>query len=114
MNRGGHTCRILAGAAAVVPAAFCTGFGLWFAPGWANGWPLGLPRNVVWPAGLAVVAASAVALVGLGVGLAAREEQDVPRPAWLRRCLVDTCLAAVVAGAIVYAMFRPQALALWP
>ena len=32
----------------------CT-FGLWFAPGWANGWPFGIPMTLVWPAGMALV-----------------------------------------------------------
>ncbi len=31
------------------------GFGFWFAPGWANGWP-GVPQRVAWPAGLTALA----------------------------------------------------------
>jgi hypothetical protein len=42
------------------------GFGLWFAPGWANGWPFGLHINVVWPLGLAALVF--VAVLGAIVG----------------------------------------------
>jgi hypothetical protein len=31
------------------------GFGLWFAPGWAREWPFGLPFQVVWATGLAIM-----------------------------------------------------------
>lgn len=56
------------------------GFGLWFAPGWANGWPL--HRNVVWPAGLTGVAFATVLALAAGGWAAYRAEREPPRPVW--------------------------------
>src|SRR5689334_15201857 len=56
--------------------------GLWFAPGWANGWPLGLPRSAVWPAGLALVSFAAVLVAGGGAGGAARAAFGRPARLW--------------------------------
>jgi hypothetical protein len=56
-------CSLLA-----VPVGAHLGFGLWFAPGWANGWP-GLPQRVIWPAGLTVVGFLSVLFPLLGLGM---------------------------------------------
>jgi hypothetical protein len=49
------------------------GFGLWFAPGWANEWP-GLPQKVVWPAGMSILAfvAGAAPIIGFGAYICSR------------------------------------------
>jgi hypothetical protein len=64
---------ILGGTAAAIGGACFIAFGLWFAPGWANGWPFGLHRNVVWPAGLAVLSFAIILIAWAGVGFAAAE-----------------------------------------
>jgi hypothetical protein len=76
MGREPRVLLILAGTGAWAAGACCTGFGLWFAPGWANGWPFGLHRNVVWPLGMSVVAFAAVLALGVGVGAAVCEEGE--------------------------------------
>jgi hypothetical protein len=57
-------------------------FQLFFAPGWANGWPFGFRQADVWPSGLAVMA-FAITLIGLGgVGIAAGVERGHPVRRW--------------------------------
>src|SRR5690349_5305033 len=56
-------------AALAIGGLVCFGmFGLWFSPGWANGWPGGLHRNLVWPAGLAFATFSLVLVACAGIG----------------------------------------------
>src|SRR5262245_46670828 len=79
------------------------GFALWFAPGWANGWPFGLRRQVVWPCGLAVMlflllmtlAVAAGAVVGLSL-----QGEGAGRQVHRRVAIGWLVLSAVVALAI--------------
>jgi hypothetical protein len=44
------------------------GFALSFNPGWANGWPSGMPIDVVWSIGLSVIFLVLLMTVAIGVG----------------------------------------------
>jgi hypothetical protein len=105
-------CALLA-----VPVGVFFGFGLWFAPGWANGWP-GLPQREVWPAGLATVAFVTVlcAAVGPGIAVCSRLGGDRGQAArWPFRTWV---ICAVVLGLVVwwwvYEGCHATAVELWP
>src|SRR5262245_46746453 len=77
------------------------GFGLWFAPGWANGWPFGLHRNLVWPLGLACLVFGAVSAVASDVGKAFHEDSDpadsVRHRGWLWGSAAVAAVIAVLA-----------------
>lgn len=44
------------------------GISLWFAPGWANGWPL--PMHTVWSCGMSVVVSVMLMTLTVGIGAA--------------------------------------------
>ena len=44
-------------------------FGLFFSPGWANGWPIGMDRDTIWLSGLTLMAF--VLIVTFSVGICA-------------------------------------------
>lgn len=44
------------------------GFGFFFAPGWANGWPGGLSMSRVWSAGMTAYLFAIILTIGLAVG----------------------------------------------
>src|SRR5262245_14971200 len=113
MACGLRSCLILVGTAGVLGGCCFTGFGLWFAPGWANGW--GPHRNVVWPAGLACVAFAAALVFAAGVWAADCAGEDPPRPAWPPSrgwALVGLGASAAVAVA-AFLLLRFQAVAIW-
>jgi hypothetical protein len=111
---------ILLAAIAAVPMEVFLAFGLWFSPGWANGW--GIPKRDVWPAGLAVmafvielttvVALGALASLSLGMSedAAKRELSRIAFATWLS---VGSVMA-VVACIPVYVASRAMAVELWP
>jgi hypothetical protein len=90
------------------------GFGLWFAPGWANGWPFGLHRNVVWPLGLAVLVFGAVLGAIVGVGPPRPEETETAPSPSSRIDRIGGVIVAGVAAVIAFVAFRSQAVAIWP
>lgn len=59
--------RIIVVASAGMLLELYVGFSLWFAPGWANGWP-GLSMHAVWSAGMSFVLATFLITVAIGVG----------------------------------------------
>ena len=89
------------------------GLGLWFAPGWANGWPLGLHRNLVWPLGLSVLAFFAVIGAIVGVGPVRVEEAEANTSVSRVTRIAGVIGAGIVAG-LVFLVFRSQAIAIWP
>lgn len=115
-----HNWPAVAGSAGVAFAAEAfAGFGLWFAPGWANRWPGGPSIHLVWPAGLTAVAGAMLLTAAAGVGavLAAAYQRRAGRPPGRRALLA--WLAASVAGTVVavaylFAVLRADALAMWP
>jgi hypothetical protein len=110
----------VAGLAGAALAAECfVGFGLWFAPGWANQWPGGLSIDVVWPAGMTAFAAVMLmtAAVGVGASLAAGYQywsgHSLGRSA-IALWLAVTAVITVAASACWFASLRASALAMWP
>ena len=111
---------IFLAAVAAVPMEAFLAFGLWFSPGWANGW--GIPQHDVWPAGLAVmafvigltvvVALGALASLSLGMSqdVAKRELSRIAFATWLSVGSVT----AIVACIPVYVVSRAMAVDLWP
>jgi hypothetical protein len=99
--------------ALMTPMCCCTGFGLWFAPGWANGWPL--DRRIVWPSGLAVFAFAATLLLAAIVWAAFRGPEEPP-PTWPpgRDWVLGSVGVSVAVAVGVFVAFRAQAFALWP
>jgi hypothetical protein len=90
-------------------------FGLWFSPGWANAWPGGLHRNIVWPVGLAVMSFTLVLVICAGVGAAF----DYPLTFWppARRSFGWFLACTPLAGAVawtVFAVLHSEAVILWP
>jgi hypothetical protein len=53
-----------------VGCELCFGFSLWFAPGWANGWPFGLTIHVVWSVGMALLLFLVLVTTAAGLGAA--------------------------------------------
>lgn len=103
------TCFAIAGLAAVaIPCELFIGFGLWFSPGWANGWP-GLRSQLVLAAGLSAHAAVVLMtmLVGIWALYAAGSElrSDRLRSATVAWCVVTglgTALAAACLFVVLY------------
>ncbi|MHC5543730.1 hypothetical protein ACYOEI_36350 [Singulisphaera rosea] len=104
----------------VVPFEVFFVFGLYFAPGWANGWPSGTPIHQVWSIGLTAGMVSILATLELGVcgviGLAMSLDSKRSRfvraacVAWLSACILADILAAYYLHSSLYA----EALAMWP
>jgi hypothetical protein len=46
------------------------GFPLWFAPGWANGWPFGLTIHTVWSGGMAFLFSAVLLTMAVCTGAA--------------------------------------------
>lgn len=92
------------------------GFGLWFAPGWANGWPGGLSFHVVWSAGMAgivflLVVTAAVAMGAVFVASSDRTEAN-------RRAFVIWLIIAAIAGLLaswwIYGVCHAMTLRMFP
>ncbi len=61
---------ITLGAIAAFASEAWVGFSLWFAPGWANGWPGGLRIHTVWSTGMAGLLFLLTLTLAVGVGAA--------------------------------------------
>ena len=95
-------------------------FGLFFAPGWANGWPSGTSIHHVWSVGLTAGIVSILAtlelgtcgVIGLAMGLASKRSRFVRTACvgWLSTCLLADIYAAHYLQSLLYA----EALAMWP
>jgi hypothetical protein len=114
MSAGSRQLLALLGTVGILAGSCCTGFGLWFAPGWANGWPFGLHRNVVWPAGLACVVFLTVMAVAANLVTALRQETDPPGPIRSRRCLWASLGVSAGVAVVAFLALRSQAVAIWP
>lgn len=96
------------------------GFALWFAPGWANGWPLGLTIHTVWSTGMVVLlfllSLTSAVSVGAAIGsVCARSEvgRRWDRPvfaAWLAVVAVAAFVLAYRAFPLIYS----TTLEMWP
>jgi hypothetical protein len=96
------------------------GFPLFFAPGWANGWPSGLTIHAVWSAGMTLIIFVLLMgiAVGLGgfVGLACSLRGKAPRYA-VSSYVVWLFLAAalnLILCVRVYQEIHAAALEMWP
>jgi len=115
MNRRDRILLILLFNGAILCGSGFMTFGLWFAPGWSNGWPV--HRSVVWPIGVsgAVFAGVFLFLIGLGA-MASISPSDpewpfgTPSRTWIVVSLVLS--AAITAPAFLE--LRSQALEIWP
>jgi hypothetical protein len=93
----------------------CILFGLWFAPGWSNGWPV--HRNVVWPTGIACAVFGVVLLLATWIGtIASLPPSD---PEWpfgkpSRTWMKGSLFVAGVTALLAFVGFRSQAVAIWP
>src|SRR5206468_8447493 len=97
-------------------ACGCAGFGLWFAPGWANGWPV-VPRNVVWPARLTSVTfvIGMCLVVGSGAAICSRLRGGHDRVARALRVWSMCGFAIVVLACLwIYHDLHSAALQMWP
>jgi hypothetical protein len=103
-------------AAALISVEAFFAFGLSFAPGWANGWGIGI--HIVWPAGMAVVVTAMLltATVGVSAVLLAEGQPEVQIPGRkvIRRYLAAGIVAVVIVWGLLFALFRSAALAVWP
>lgn len=102
----------------LLPIEAFFGFGLWFAPGWANGWPGGLRIHLVWPAGMAVVVTAMFLTAAAGAG-AALMATTQPPPSWPpgRQAVCLGCLigfAGTLVWFLLFGYFRFAALEMWP
>jgi hypothetical protein len=104
------SCFTIAGlAAAAIPCELFVGFGLWFSPGWANGWP-GLRTQLVVAAGLS--AHAAVVLLTIFVGIwalyAAGSElsTDRLRSATVAWCVITGVGTALAAGCLFVRLYE--------
>ena len=115
MNRRDRILLILLLNGAILCCSGFIAFGLWFAPGWANGWPV--HRNVVWPVGMACIVFVGVILFMLGLGGMARVLAS--DPTWpigtpSRSWVVVSVVASTAITVVVFVELRSQALAIWP
>jgi hypothetical protein len=99
--------------AATSPIWGCTAFGLWFAPGWANGWPI--DRKIVWPAGMACFAFTTSLVLAAIIWATCRAPEEAPPTGLpsLNWVLVSVGVSVAVAVG-KFGAFRAQALAVWP
>ena len=94
----------------------CT-FGLWFAPGWSNGW--GLPQNVVWPTGLGIFVFLGMVGFGVVMGMMVRslkgQNKELVLPTGKPRIwLMAWTIVSAIIGILVFASMREPARVLWP
>lgn len=60
--------RLVVIASVVFVCSACFGFQLFFAPGWANGWPFGLTVHSIWSVGIAFIVFALLMALAIGVG----------------------------------------------
>jgi hypothetical protein len=102
-------------AALALPAEVFAMFALWFAPGWANRWPGGLPIHVVWPAGLSALVFLTTMTVAMAViaGACLWADRPLGRRAF-GLWLVVTGTLALAAAVWVYSSLHAHTLTMWP
>jgi hypothetical protein len=96
------------------------GFGLYFAPGWANGWPFGLTIHVVWSSGMTVLlfllTVTLAVAIGAAVGLccswfkAGRRESRRAFALWL----VGATATAFAISYLAYGVIFASTWEMWP
>jgi hypothetical protein len=106
------------GSGLVVLMCLFVGFGLCFAPGWANNWPL-LPQKVVWPLGLSGVAFATFMAMAYGIRetICAMYESsypDWPTDEWKHKEARIAIAVSAAAAAGAFSLFFSQTNALWP
>ena len=106
-------------AAALLPIEAFFGFGLWFAPGWANEWPGGLPIHLVWPVGMTAVATAILLTMAVGFGAAVAASHQAESGAPLsgraaRLWVVVAVVSAAIVSPFVFGYFHTAALESWP
>jgi hypothetical protein len=109
-----RTLLILLGTTSVLVALAFLSFGLWFAPGWSNGWQL--HRNLVWPLGLSGAVFAGIFTVFFGIGLAINSvERPQVSPRLSMKALGTFSLSAASLAALpTFLTFRATAVAIWP
>ncbi|SIO62652.1 hypothetical protein SAMN05444166_7110 [Singulisphaera sp. GP187] len=96
------------------------GVSLYFAPGWANGWPFGLTIYRVWSGGMAVI--GCLMFVTLAAGIRAAicplrlRYLGEFRFAWLvcRAWLMVCAIATAILGMVIYRTLIAETLKMWP
>jgi hypothetical protein len=119
MSRASTTAILVASIVALPLEAFVA-FGLWFAPGWANGW--GIPQREVWPVGLTgiafVILFTAVVAGGALVSLCVESSRERTQkyPSWMPFVIWLWLGGAIAAAAVcpLYAVLRASAAEVWP
>jgi hypothetical protein len=92
------------------------GFGLFFAPGWANGWQF-LPQRIAWPAGMTAVAFGVGVAVTVGVGAPVCSRRNGGTEVSLRALCTWSVWWLVALAALcccLYLCFHSLAQSLWP
>lgn len=109
MSRNAWIGIAVAALVALAGEAFA-GFGLWFAPGWANGWPGGLSFHAVWSVGMAGVVFLLIVTTAVAVGatlFAVSDRAEANRRAlliWLIVAAISALLASWWTYRACYAM----------
>jgi hypothetical protein len=103
---------------ALLPELFF-GFGLWFAPGWANGWPGGLTIYRVWSAGMTACLFVMMSTIGVGAGGMIGLSLKLSRQNRLAELVVLAWLVlwtvlSISACALAYREFYVSTLEMWP
>jgi hypothetical protein len=104
----------------ILACEFFITFGLWFAPGWANGWPAPLSIHVVWPSGMALIAFIILVTLGCGLGtilylvLASDAHKSDSLERYYRRGLLTWSVVAFCAAALTWWSMHAAAWEMWP
>jgi hypothetical protein len=104
----------------VLPTEIMFGFGLWFSPGWAKGWPGGLPIQLVYSTGLSLLLFIVFMTVASGTGaivLAISRLQRLKEEAKLQVFVTWLLLAGLAVSPIIIAGFfalHSAAMEMWP
>lgn len=93
---------------------------LFFAPGWANGWPFGLTIHAVWSGGMAAFGCLMLMTLAAGIGAAicsrlVRYHAEL-RLVWLvyRAWLLVCAIATAILGIVMYRTLFVETLRMWP
>jgi hypothetical protein len=108
------------GALVMLGAELQVGVQLWFAPGWANGWPGGLSIHRVWSTGMTVIFFVIQMTIGIGLGaliglFLCRSSPGRRFAGWVFGVWLFTCIAlTVLTCAWAYREIYASTLAMWP
>jgi hypothetical protein len=115
MKRLGDILLLFVVSGSVLCMSGCVVFGLWFAPGWANGWPL--HQNVVWPTGMACAVFGVMLLLATWLGTIASLPLSDPEWPFGKPSRTYIRASLLVSGAIAivaFVGFRALAVAIRP